>query len=144
MTMPTHIATVTTVARRGGAGSLVAIDGRNCSVSSFAAVCSPGCVNGACTAPYTCSCNTGWNGATCADGESNTTTHNTRCHSVMLLQILMSVLVIMEAVLRTVSTLVVAITVPVMLATHLLVMDMLVTVSYQQLSRPTVMLYMMC
>ena len=62
----------------------------------------------------------------------------------MLLQILMSVLVLMEAVLRTVSTLVVAITVPVMLATHLLVMDMLVTVSYQQLSRPTVMLYMMC
>lgn len=46
-----------------------------------------------------------------------------------LLKISMSVLVIMEAVHRTVMILLVAITVPVIMDTHWLVMDMLAMVS---------------
>ena len=49
---------------------------------------------------------------------------------MMLLQILMSVIVVMEDVLRTVMIQLVAITVCVILATHWLVTDMLVMVSY--------------
>ena len=48
----------------------------------------------------------------------------------------MSVLVIMEDVLRTVMIQLVAITVPVILAIHWLVMDMLVMVSYHAILMP--------
>lgn len=34
----------------------------------YIAVCSPGCVNGRCSSPGVCSCNTGWTGPTCNQG----------------------------------------------------------------------------
>ena len=34
-----------------------------------AAVCSPGCVNGGCTGPGTCSCYVGWTGSRCDRGD---------------------------------------------------------------------------
>ena len=40
-------------------------DGWTCDGTGCAPICDPACVNGTCTAPDTCTCDTGWEGALC-------------------------------------------------------------------------------